>query len=495
MPDHKALSFLLAALLLLRLALAAMLPLSADEAYYWQWAHPLQLSYYDHPAMVAWWIRAATDLAGNSPLAVRLPSVLANAATMLLVWNSATLVAGSRCAGDRAALWLNGTILFTAAGILITPDAPLLLFWSLSLWATLRVIHGKGPANFYLAAAALGLGALSKYTMALVVPGLLAPFLLFAGLRHWWRTPHPYLAVVFGLLLTTPLLVWNFTHGGVSFNKQLNHAFGDSPTGGLGNAAVFLASQAGLVTPLVFLAAVTAMGWALVAGWRKRRPDWLLLGGVSLPVLLFFLIHALSGPVQAHWGGPAWLGGIIAAAAAPPVAGRTRRVLFAAAPWLGLAMALLVLLQAATALLPIPIKLDALKRLGGWSELAAAVGAEQRAHPNCFLLAQKHDVTGILSYYLPGHPPVFLQGPLRPSYYSADEVAALKGRDAIFVTRARSDGARDIAGNFDRVTRLRQVDMPWGGRVADVYVLYLAQGYRGGALVQGDGPNGALDRP
>ncbi|HIJ63860.1 MAG TPA: glycosyl transferase [Rhodospirillaceae bacterium] len=495
MAEEKSLALLIAALLLLRLVLAAIVPLSVDEAYYWQWTHPLQLSYYDHPAMVAWWIRAATALFGDAPLAVRLPAVLASAATTVVVWKSAALVAGTRRAGAVAAFWLNAGILFTASGLLITPDAPLLLFWSLALWAALRLIAGGGPGNLYLAAAALGLGALSKYTMVLVLPGLLAPFLLFADLRRWWRTPHPYLAGLLGLLLTTPLLAWNLANGFASFGKQLNHAFGESPTGGPANAATFLAGQAGLVTPLIFGFALAAMVWSLIAGWRRRRADWLLLGGVSLPILLFFLFHTLSGPVQAHWGGPAYLGGIIAAAALPPAAGRRWRGLYAAAPWLGLVMTLTVLLQAATAILPIPPKLDALKRLGGWPELAAAVAAERQAHPGSFLLTPKHEVTGILAYYLPDHPPVFLQGPMRPSTYSAAEVAALKGRDAIFVTRARYDGSGDIAAYFAQVTRLRQVDLLWRGQVADAYVLYLAQDYRGGALVQGDGLNGARDRP
>lgn len=495
MPEEKWVPPLLAAMLLLRLVLAASVPLSVDEAYYWQWIHPLQLSYYDHPAMVAWWIKASTALFGDSPLAIRLPAVLASAAATVLVWQAASTVAGSRRAGAIAAFWLNTTILFGVSGIVMTPDAPLLLFWSLALWAACRLTAGGRPIDLYVAGAALGLGALSKYTMALVLPGLLLPFLLFAGLRRWWRTPHPYLAALLALLLTTPLLVWNLANGGASFNKQLDHAFGGSPTGGLANAVTFLGGQAGLVTPLVFAFAVAAMAWALVDGLRRRRPDWLLLGGVSAPVLLFFLAHTLSGPVQAHWGGPAYIGGIIAAAAVLPVRTRRWRMAYRAAPWLGLAMSLVVFLQAATAILPIPLKLDALKRLGGWPELAAAVETERQAHPRTFLFTQKHEATGILSYYLADHPTVFLQGPLRPSTYTADEVTALKGRDAIFVTRARYDGSGDIARFFDRVTRLRQVDLPWRGQVADVYVLYLAEGYRGGAFVRGDGPNGALDLP
>ena len=43
----------LAGLTLLRLVVAAILPLAPDEAYYWAWSRDLQGGYLDHPPMVA----------------------------------------------------------------------------------------------------------------------------------------------------------------------------------------------------------------------------------------------------------------------------------------------------------------------------------------------------------------------------------------------------------------------------------------------------------
>jgi hypothetical protein len=40
--------------LILKLALAAVIPLTNDEAYYWVWAQHMQWSFYDHPPFVAW---------------------------------------------------------------------------------------------------------------------------------------------------------------------------------------------------------------------------------------------------------------------------------------------------------------------------------------------------------------------------------------------------------------------------------------------------------
>ena len=487
------------ALVVLRTIVATDTLLSADEAYYWQWTRPLRLSYYDHPAMVAVWIWAGVHLIGQTELGVRMPSLLTACAVTVVIWDATRLSFASRRAGFSAALWINCTVLFAIGGIVITPDSPLLLFWSLCLWAVLRLIVEEKTGYLYLAGLALGLGAISKYTIALLVPGLLVTFLLFPSLRKWWRGPHLYLAVLLALVCMTPLILWNLANHGASFHKQLSHAFADTGAGidRIGNLTNFLASQIGLVTPLVFVFCLWGMGWSLWMGWLRRRPEWFLLGATSLPVLAFFVLHTQSGLVQAHWSGPAYLGGIMATAGAWTTVGDRRRWYwaFAAAPALALVMSLTVLLQAATALLPIPTKIDALKRLGGWKELAAAVETEREIRPGLFLFTQKHEPTGSLTFYLPDHPVVFLIGAIRPSYYTAEQVNALKGHDGLMVSRAREDGANLVRDKFARVTLLRQVVLHWRDHPADAYNLYLAEGYRGGAFVMGDGWNGTLDAP
>jgi hypothetical protein len=153
-------------------------------------------------------------------------------------------------------------------------------------------------------------------------------------------------------------------------------------------------------------------------------------------------------------------------------------------------------------LLPIPVKYDALKRLGGWTELASAIERQRLDHPGAFLLAQGHLLPGPISYYLPDHPPVFLEGPMRPNYYGPAAVAALKARNAIFITRAVGDrgpsldaAAELITPFFAHVRLLRRVVLHWGGRPADVYALYFGEGYRGGLLVSGNGDPGTCDAP
>ena len=470
--------------------------LSGDEAYYWNWTRPLHLSYFDHPAMVAYWIWGGIHLLGSNELGVRLPALFASLMVTLLVWDTTRRLFASRHAAAWAALSLNASVLFNSGGIIITPDAPLLVFWMLVLWGMARLIEDGRIRWLYLAGAALGLGAISKYTMALILPGLLLtifPFFRSSRIRF-----HTILAALLAAVCTTPLIVWNIENNGASFHKQLNHAFATDIPHPLRNLGEFLGGQIGLITPLLFIIVLCGMSWALWSGLRKSRPERILLGATSLPILAFFLVHTLTGIVQPHWAGPAWLGGIMATAGAITLRRRPAWLpnsMLIVAPGLGILMTLVVLFQAATAAIPLPSRLDALKRLGGWDELANAINEERTLYPEAFLSTTKHEITGVVAFYLPDHPLVFqLGGVIRPSYLSAEQVRMQKGRDTLLIIRTRDDAIiPTLESSFEQIQKLRSIPLHWGGRLIDSYDIYRGQNYRGGLMVAGDGVPGSLD--
>src|SRR5262245_65165001 len=109
---RRGFAVVLAAATLAHLALAAWLPPADDELYYWCWANPPQLSYYDHPALTAWLIKLSTLILGDTIFAIRLPACLCSlGATALL----ARLMPRY---GLLAAVLLTPVVLF--GGILIT---------------------------------------------------------------------------------------------------------------------------------------------------------------------------------------------------------------------------------------------------------------------------------------------------------------------------------------------------------------------------------------
>ncbi len=138
-------------LTLLRLLVAAATPLAPDEAYYWVWSRALAPGYLDHPPMVALWIRAGTSVGGDGAFGVRLLSPLAAAlGSFLLFWAAEDLLPGRR-AGAWAAALLNATLLLGVGAVTMTPDTPLLLFWTAALWALCR-FHATGNGAWWLVA-------------------------------------------------------------------------------------------------------------------------------------------------------------------------------------------------------------------------------------------------------------------------------------------------------------------------------------------------------
>src|SRR5579875_247550 len=61
---------IVAAVTIMRGIAAFTVPLTGDEAYYWEWSRHLAFGYTDHPPMVAWTI-ALFSFLGTSPGAVR----------------------------------------------------------------------------------------------------------------------------------------------------------------------------------------------------------------------------------------------------------------------------------------------------------------------------------------------------------------------------------------------------------------------------------------
>src|SRR5690242_8105522 len=99
------------AVCLLRAVAAAVLPLSADEAYYWLWSRHLSSGYLDHPPAIAFLIRGGTALLGATEAGVRITCFAASLISTWLVWRTARLLLGTREDGARAALFFNLTLM------------------------------------------------------------------------------------------------------------------------------------------------------------------------------------------------------------------------------------------------------------------------------------------------------------------------------------------------------------------------------------------------
>lgn len=225
-----------------------------DEAYYWVWGQNLSLSYFDHPPMIAYMMRLAS-LLGYSEFFVRLPALVSGAVTLILMYKLAKQMFDARVATITAYLgvaWplLQGVFLVT------TPDSPLIMFWTLTLYSFYLGVFKDCKYQLYLSGVWLGCTLLSKYTGVLIIPGLFL-FLLFSNkYRKILCRKDLYCALVLAFFVASPIFIWNYQHDWVSFRFQIAHGYDYGRNFRLSSFGDFFLSQLGVAGPLVSLAII-----------------------------------------------------------------------------------------------------------------------------------------------------------------------------------------------------------------------------------------------
>ncbi|HTD62178.1 MAG TPA: glycosyltransferase family 39 protein [Gemmatimonadaceae bacterium] len=298
MSPARAVQILIAATTAARIALALTVGLGVDESYAASVAHPIALSYFDHPPL-HFWIAAAAELhRGASPLAdlaVRSPFIALFAVTTWLMSLVTTRVFDAR-AGMYAALALNVSPVFSVStGGWVLPDGPLMCAWLAATYCVLRV---DDSACWWIGAGvAAGLALLSKYHGVLLMGGIFI-YLLVAA-RHWLARPWPYVAALIALAMFTPVIVWNAEHQWISFAFQLGRNT-EAHAPRLLALAENIGGQVALVTPWVWIPLI-------VSAWHARRssPLCAILG--IIPIALFTLASLGGNPGQPHWPAPGYL--------------------------------------------------------------------------------------------------------------------------------------------------------------------------------------------
>ncbi len=466
---------LLAGVTLIRLIVAATAPLSADEAYYWVWSRALAPGYLDHPPMVALWIRAGTTIAGQGPLGVRLLGPLSAALGSVLLWRAAHDLLNDAAQALRSAVLLNATLLFGAGAVTMTPDTPLLFFWTVALWAMARLI-ATGQWRWWLAAgAACGLAMSSKYTAILFPAGIAVWLAAARGAWRWLPRPAPWLAALIAGAVFTPTLLWNAAHRWASFAKQGGRTFDFHPGAVLGHLGELIAGQAALATPLIFV--LCAVGAAAVTrlAVRTRAPGPVLLACLCIPAAILFAEHALGDRVQANW--PAIL--YPAAAIAAGVVSQRWRRLYVPAVALGTLVTALVYLQSTAAPFPVSRHIDPTLRLsGGFAQLAADLQAQAVRTGAQFIAVDDYGSASELAFLRPACTKLVALEPRWSLFDLPDGASAMDGRPGLLLRLAHrtSEPARADWASLTEIGTLARLR---GGRVAETYSLYQGIGRAG----------------
>jgi 4-amino-4-deoxy-L-arabinose transferase-like glycosyltransferase len=295
----------------LRAFLAGLLEFGNDEVYYFTYALYPDISYFDHPPMVGFIIRLFTfNLHFTQEFFVRLGAVAAGTINTWFMFRIGRLLK-DEVAGWYAALLYTASIYgFIIAGVFILPDAPQSVFWLISLYLLLHALPDKDLSShsrkqILLAGVAIGLAMISKYTSAFLVLGAVTYIIIYN--RTWLKSKEIYLAAIIGLLIFSPVLIWNSVNHFISFGYQGGRA--GIFTEGI-NPVTFLTELGGQIlynnpvnVVLIVIALLAVIHRKVLVNAEYQR----LLLLISLPLNITFLLIALFRQTLPHWTGLAYV--------------------------------------------------------------------------------------------------------------------------------------------------------------------------------------------
>lgn len=301
---RRAFVVLFVLLLLVRIMIAAGLPLFGDEAFYWLESRHLAWGYSDLPGMTAWLVALGTSVGGHATFAVRSLFLLVGSVLPWLVVAFARRHFGART-GWQAGLLALGLPLAGSLGVLALPDAMLTVAIMLALLGLDGGLRDNHWRHWLLLALGLVLALASHYRAGML---LLAGLVLALGTprgRSLWRRPRWYAALLLGSLGAMPAALYNLGHHWAGLDFQLVER---NPWTFHADALRQPVEQALVCTPLLYLLLL----WAFLHALRRVRQGgpWDLIACVAGTFLVAYFVFGLFADDQrfrVHWPLPGYL--------------------------------------------------------------------------------------------------------------------------------------------------------------------------------------------
>jgi len=182
-----------------------------DDARFLDWGYVV------YPPLTPFIGYLSLALFGPSLIALRFFSALPPAIATVLTGLMARELGGKRCAQLVAASATAIAPVAFASGMLFQYVSFDYLWWVLTAYLLIRLLHSEDPRWWLGIGAAIGAGMMTKYTMAFLVAGI-AVGVLATSARRYLRSPWLWCGAALSLLIFVPNLLWQVRHTFISLD-------------------------------------------------------------------------------------------------------------------------------------------------------------------------------------------------------------------------------------------------------------------------------------
>jgi len=452
----------LAVITTFRLLYVSGLSLVPQEAYYWNYSRHPALSYFDHPPAIAYLIHIFTTLGGHSEFMVHLGAVAMSFFTSIVCFLLAKRIYSARIA-FYFTLLLHCILIFSLGAVVVTPDAPFIFFWVLSIFFLYNAITTNRGFYWYLWGAAFGFAFLSKYTAVFIPASAFLYLLLSRKDRHWLAKPQPYIAMLVAVMCASPVFIWNYKHGWVSFVFQTGRRAGEMLSFRPDFFFGYLGTQLGVIGLLLCPFIVYAVAKSGVVGIKRSETKLLFLLTGILAMLFFYFDKEKLKP--------------------PGVIGRWKNFGRVALVF----TAIVTLLLHLDALFPFLTFSASADTVTGYRQLGRVVGSIANDMPDkerLIYIGYEYKSASEMAFYLPGKPEtvsnnVVGKPGLQYDYWCDPDT--LIGRDAIFVYDQRNEYKEfdRLKSLFDNVVAESPLKIYRMDRLVTTFHIYRCYNYKG----------------
>ena len=251
-----------------------------DELQFLSDARHLDWGFVAYPPLTPFLERIGLGIFGLSLVGLRLFSVIAQAAALVVTGLMARELGGGRLAQGTAALAVALSPLPLFEGTEFQYSSFDYLWWVLIAWFTIRLLKTENPRWWLAIGAVVGLGLLTKYSIIFFIAGILGGVVLSRARRYlvsgWF-----WAGIALALLIFLPNFLWQVRHGFISYHF-LQHIHVRDLAEGRGEW--FIQHQFLICTNL-FTAPLWLAGLVFfVRDRRYRMLAWMYL----IPLALFF---------------------------------------------------------------------------------------------------------------------------------------------------------------------------------------------------------------